>query len=169
MYQVHLDDAGRQELQRRTHEPGVMPRTRDRLEMIRLSDAGWSVPRIAKHFGLSERCVRIWVKAYLSGGFDALPDQTHVGQQSSLTPTLIEAVRSQITQGGRTWNAPQIAEWLAQNHSLHLSSPWLGRLLHRSGFSYQRTSRSLHHKQDPEQVAEKTAQLQALEKKGTPD
>ena len=51
MYRVRLDEAARQQLQRRAHTPGVMPRTRDRLEMVRLSDAGWSVPKIACHFG----------------------------------------------------------------------------------------------------------------------
>ncbi len=168
MYRVHLDDAGRQELHRRTHAPGVMPRTRDRLEMIRLCDAGWNAPRIAKHFGLSEKCVRFWVKAYLAHGFDALPDKPHVGQKPTLTPAMVEAVRAELSRGGRTWSAPQIAHWLAENHGLRLSAPRLGCLLRRSGFSYRRTSRSLHHKQDPEQdpeqVAEKAAQLQALEK-----
>jgi len=40
MIQVRLDEAARQELDRRAHESGVMPRTRDRLERVRLSDAG---------------------------------------------------------------------------------------------------------------------------------
>ena len=47
MYQVQLTDAQRDELERRAHDPRTQPRTRDRLEMVRLSDAGWSVPRIA--------------------------------------------------------------------------------------------------------------------------
>jgi len=168
MYRVHLDDAGRQELHRRAHEPGVMPRTRDRLEMVHLSDAGWSVPRIAKHFGLSEKCVRSWVKAYLAHGFDALPDKPHVGQKSALTPALVEAVRAEVGRGGRTWSAPQVADWLAESHGLRLSAPRLGHLLRRNGFSYQRTSRSLHHKQGPAQVAQKAADLRALEKGATP-
>ena len=38
--------------------------------------------------------------------------------------------------------------------------------LKRAKLSYQRTARSLKHKQHPEEVAERTAQLEELEQKG---
>ena len=44
----------------------------------------------------------------------------------------------------------------------------LGRLLKREKLSYKRTHRRLKHKQDPAQVAEKRAELDALEKGETP-
>ena len=53
--------------------------------MVRLSDAGWSVPRIAAHFGVHHQTVRYWIKAYLAGGFDALDDRPHTGQRSAIT------------------------------------------------------------------------------------
>ena len=37
MYRVRLTDAQQAELSRRAHAPGVRPRTRDRLEMVRCS------------------------------------------------------------------------------------------------------------------------------------
>ena len=58
MYTVTLTDEQRQELHRRTRQPGIVPSTRDRLEMVRLSDAGWSVPTIARHLGQHEQTVR---------------------------------------------------------------------------------------------------------------
>jgi len=166
MYRVKLTDTQREELKRRTHEPGVMPRTRDRLEMVRLSDAGWSIPKIAPHLGVSESCVRRWVKRYLEGGFDALPDRPHVGQPSSLTPEMIEAVRAEIGKGDRAWSAAQIAGWTHERFDIRLSADWLSRLLKRNRLSYQRTSRSLKHKQDPCAVEEKAAELALLEKGG---
>ena len=75
MYRVILTDAQRQQLNQRAHQPGIAPSTRDRLEMVRLSDAGWSVPRIALHLHQHEQTVRSWIKAFLSGGFDALSDK----------------------------------------------------------------------------------------------
>jgi hypothetical protein len=39
--------------------------------------------------------------------------------------------------------------------------------LARAGLSYQRTSRSLKHKQKPDEVAKRKDQLQELEKKGS--
>ena len=112
MYRVRLTDAQREELQRRAHEPGVMPRTRDRLEMVRLSDAGWTVPKIAAHLSIHEQRVRHYIKAFLAHGFDALPDRPHPGQHSALTPVMEEAIRKELRQHERTWTAAQLADWV---------------------------------------------------------
>jgi putative transposase len=169
LYRVHLTEAQRAELQRRTRAPKVMPRTRDRLEMVRLSDAGWSIPRIAVHLRLSEKRVRYWLKQFLTGGgFDALPDQPHVGQQSSLTPALVVALQQEVDQSQRTWTARQLADWLAAQHGLRLTPNHLARRLKKAKFSYKRTERGLQHKQDPEQVAERQADLETAEKGAKP-
>ena len=164
MYRVHLTEEQREELKRRSHDPHVKPRTRDRLEMVRLSDAGWSIPKIAVHLRFSEKRVRHWIKQYLVGGFDALPDQPHVGQQSRLTPALLAALRHESERRQRTWSAEQLADWLAEQQGVRLTPGHLGRLLKRAGWSYKRTERALKHKQDPEQVRERQADLETLEK-----
>lgn len=166
MYHVRLTAEQRQELQRRTREPGVKPRTRDRLEMVRLSDSGWSIPTIARHLGVNERRVRFWIKQFITGGFDSLPDQPHRGRQSLLTPELRQALRQELQKGERTWTAGQLAEWLAEQRGVRLSPDWLGELLRRERLSYKRTQRRVRHKQDPEQVAAKEAELEGLEKGG---
>src|SRR5262245_7023287 len=122
-----------------------MPRTRDRLEMVRLSAAGWSIPQIARHLQISEPRVRFWIKQYLVGGFAALPDQPHVGQSSRLTPPLLAAVQAELAKGERTWTAEQLAHWLGEQHGVRLSPDWLGRLLKRARVSYKRTYRSVKH------------------------
>ena len=167
MYRVRLTDAQREELRRRSHDPGVKPRTRDRLEMVRLSAAGWGVPRIAQQFGLCEATVRSWIKAFLTGGFDALPDQPHPGQPSSLTPAMEAAIREELRRDERTWTAPQLADWVAQQFGVRLSPDHVKRRLRRAEIRYKRTGRSLKHKQKPEQVAPKQAEMEALEKRGT--
>jgi len=168
LYRVHLTEAQRAELQRRTREPQVMPRTRDRLEMVRLSAAGWSTPTIASHLRLSEKRVRYWIKQFLTGGFDALPDQPHVGQQSRLTPALVTALPQEGAQSQRTWTAAQLADWLAAQHGLRLTPNHLARRLKKAGFSYKRTERGLVHKQAPAKVAERQADLETAEKGETP-
>jgi putative transposase len=166
LYRVSLSAEQRQELQRRTHEPGIKPRTRDRLEMVRLSDAGWSVPQIARHLGMSEKRVRHWIRTFLTSGFDALPDQPHRGRPSALTPTMRTALGQELAQEERTWTAAQLAEWVAEQWSVRMSVSHLRRFLRRWKLSYKRTGRSVKHKQNPEQVAAKEAELGALEKKG---
>ena len=166
MYRITLTDEQREELQRRTRQPGLAPSTRDRLEMVRLSDAGWSIPRIALHLGAHEQTVRSWIKAFLTGSFDALPNKPRGGKQSALTPAMLQALQVEIAPGQRTWDAGQLADWVAEHHGVRISASRLRIHLKRAKLSYKRTSRSLRHKQKPDEVAEKEAQLQALEKKG---
>ena len=168
MYRVTLTEEERHELKRRTHLVGIAPSTRDRLEMVRLSDAGWSVPKIARHLGQHEQTVRSWIKAYLAGGFDALLNKPRGGKQSALTPAIVGAVGQEIARGERTWTAGQIAEWVAQHHGVRLSADRIRIHLRRAKLSYKRTSRSLKHKQKPEEVATKRAGLETLQKGAMP-
>ena len=167
MYRITLDEAARQELQQRTRLPNLARRTRDRLEMVRLSDAGWSIPKIARHLHFHGQTVRTWIKVYLDKGFEALEDKPHQGQASAITQDMLAQVRQWMQEGQRTWNASQVAAQVTQQLGLRRSPQQWRRLLRREGLSYKRTRRDLHHKQKPEQVAQKRAQLQRLQKRGT--
>jgi putative transposase len=166
LYQIHLDNAGRLELIRRTRLPKLAARTRDRLEMVRLSDAGWSVPRIAAHLGAHHQTVRYWIKAFLTGGFDALDDRRHTGQRSAITEEILAAVRERIGQADRSWTAQQVADWVTQHYQITRSAKQWRKLLTRLRQSYKRTARSLHHKQKPDKVQAVAQEMSALEQKG---
>ena len=87
VYRVTLSEAQREELRGRIRDPKTKPRTRERLEMLRLSDAGMSIPKIAPLLRQSENRVRHWVKRFLEQQrFDALNDRPHKGRPSRLTP-----------------------------------------------------------------------------------
>ncbi len=167
MYRVSLTDAQRQELHRRAHEPAVMPRTRDRLEMVRLSDAGFSIPKIAVHLQIHEKRVRHYIKAFLDTGFDALPDRPHLGQKSALTPEMEEAIRKEMRREARTWTAAQVADWRAEQFGVRLTPDYLARRLKRARIAYKRTGRSLRHKQDAAEVTKKKAERESQQKRGT--
>ena len=109
-----FDEDARCELIRRTRRPRITPRTRDRLEMLRLSDAGWSIPRIAEHMHQHEQTVRRWVKVFLLDGFDALVDPPRPGKPSAITSDIVAEVRQWIEKGDRIWTAGQIAEEVAR-------------------------------------------------------
>ncbi len=168
MYHVKFDDEARQELIRRAHQAKITPRTRDRLEMLRLSDAGWSIPKIARHLNQHGQTVRHWIKVFLLDGFDALVDTPRPGKPSAITPEIRAQVRQWIEKGDRIWSAGQVAEEVARVYGIRRSVEQWRRLLRRERLGYKRTSRNLKHKQDPEQVAAKKAQLEALQKRGTP-
>jgi transposase len=168
MYRIQLDDQTRQELNRRAHQPGIAPSTRDRLEMLRLSDAGWSLPRIARHLPYHEQTVRRWIKGFLRGGFDALVDPPRPGKPSAITEEILAAVRTWIEKGERIWSAGQIAEEVARVYGIRRGAKHWRHLLRREKIAYKRTSRTLKHKQNKAQVAAKQTELEALQKRGSP-
>ena len=67
MLRTSLTDSQRTELQslRRTDLPAV---TRDRLEMVLMSAAGWSPPKIAEHLGRHPHTVRAALKGFAARG-----------------------------------------------------------------------------------------------------
>ncbi len=168
MDRIALTNEQRHELRQRTRQVGLPPSTRDRLEMVRLADAGWSVPKIARLLGQHEQTVRTWIKAFVDGGFDALANKPRGGKESALTPAMLSAVRAEVSRGERTWTAAQLADWVAEHHGVRLSTDRLRVHLRRANISWQRTSRTLKHKQDPAEVAERQAVLDDLEKKARP-
>ena len=166
MYRIVLTAEQRHALARRTRQAGIAPSTRDRLEMVRLADAGWSVPRIARHLSIHEQTVRLWIKAFIAGGFDALTNKPRGGDTSDVTPAMLAAARAEIAKGTRSWRASQVADWIAEHYGVRISPGRMRVHLKRAKLSFQRTARSLHHKQKPEEVAERKAQLAELEKRG---
>ena len=82
---------------------------------------------------------------------------------------MLEAARTEVSKGTQVWSAKEIADWIALHHGVRISPGRMRVHLKRANFSYQRTSRSLKHKQKPDEVAERKQQLEELEKKGMPD
>jgi transposase len=134
--------------------------------MVRLADQGMTIPAIARLFALGEPRVRHWIKRFLDGGFEALPDQPHLGQHSALTPEILQALDAQIARSQQTWTAAQAADWVAEQFGVQRTPAHVRRFLRRSRLSYKRTHRSLKHKQDPAAAQAAKQTLAELEKRG---
>src|SRR3981081_675163 len=148
MLRIHLSPAQRDELRARTRQPGLAPRTRDRLEMLRLADAGWRVPRIARHLGYHEQTTRKYLNAFLADAFAGLRDRPRPGRPARVTAAHLAALERLLDDTERTWTVPQLVEWLDATHQVRVHPDHLRRLLHRRRFRWKRTRRSLHHKQE---------------------
>lgn len=167
MIRVELNAEQREELRKRSHERDIHPRTRDRLEMVRLSDAGWSIQRIARHLGCHEQTVRKYIKRFVAGGFDRLPSKPHPGPRAKVTEEMLSALEHLIDESDRTWTTPQLALWLSEQFQVEVHPDHLARLLHRRRFRWKRTKRSVAHKRkDPDLQAAKEAELEAIKKSG---
>lgn len=162
MLRIHLTDAQRSELQalRRSDLPAV---ARDRLEMVFLSDAGWSPPRIADHLGRHPHTVRAALKGFGDRGTKAFypdapgPDPDHA-RRATVTGTLAELLGQD-----RAWTSRQLADALGPDIGIGHRQTLRYLALLKAG--YRRTAQTVGHKQNPEKVRRARQVLDAVKKK----
>lgn len=165
MYRLRLTDVQRAELRQRSREPGLTPRTRERLEMLALADAGWNVPRIARHLAVHQQTVRKYVKAFLVGGFDRLTDRPRPGRPRRLTEAHLAALDHLLDTTERTWTVPHLVGWLEREQRIQVHPDYLRVVLKRRRFRWKRTKRSVGHKGDPDRRAAATVDLARLRRR----
>jgi putative transposase len=123
-------------------------KVRDRIEMVTLSDAGWSPPRIAEHLGYCGQTVRDRLRDFLARGTDALyPRRTGPAPDVASRDRVAAALRQSLAED-RTWTSRQLAEALA-GRGIPLGARQVRRHLKRMRAGYRRTASTLKHKQDP--------------------
>jgi putative transposase len=146
MIRTQLDDATRDELQALRRKP-LTPKVRDRIEMVLLSDAGWSAPRIAQHLGYCGQTVRDLLRAFLARSLDALyPFRSGPAPDLAHRDRLAEALTRLLAEE-RTWTSRQLSQALAAR-GIALGARQVRRHLKRMKASYRRTASTLKHKQD---------------------
>jgi transposase len=163
MIHTHLDDTTRDELQslRRSDLPA---RVRDRLEMVLLSHAGWSPPRIAAHLGCCAPTVRSLLKGFLARGAAALfPRRTGPPPDADRRREVTDALTDLLGRE-RTWTSRQLAAALA-DRGIGLGPRQVRRYLGALRAGWRRTADSVRHKQDPAEVARAKKVLGNLKKK----
>jgi transposase len=163
MIRIRLDDPSRAELHdlRRTDLPAA---TRTRLEIVQLSDAGWSPPRIAAHLGVHPHTARSALKGFAARGAAALyPDRPGPEPDHARRADVTGRLRDLLGQE-RTWTSPQLAAALREQ-GLALSARQALRYLRLLDAGYRRTAQTVGHKQDPVKVGRAGRVLASLKKK----
>ena len=101
---VTLTEEQLAELNERARSRALAPQERERLEMVRLSHLGLTVPRIAAHLGRHPQTVRR-VVGFQAGGFASLPDRPRSGRPAVLTGPVLAALERRLdadAAAGRT-------------------------------------------------------------------
>jgi putative transposase len=163
MIRIHPDNATRTRLNslRRTDLPA---KARDRVEMVALSDAGWSAPRIADHLGYCAHTVRGILKDFSGRGTEALfPSRTGPAPDTARRERVADALRRLLAED-RTWTSRQLSEAL---HGLGfaIGPRQVRRYLALLAAGYRRTATTVGHKQDPDKVMRAERVLEGLKKK----
>jgi transposase len=137
-----------------------------RLEAVRLSHQGWTVPRIARHLAVHEYTVRKALKRFQEGRFAALADRPRSGRPPAVTAADLDALVTHLDTAaaqGETWTLARLARWLAQERTVAISAGRLGVLLQRRRVRWKRTKRTVGHKADPGLQDKARAHLEALQ------
>jgi len=152
LLRISLSPEQEAELRRQLHRRDLAPHTRMRLECLRLSDKGLSVPQVAELLEIHQATVREALHRFGAGGLDALPDAPRIGRPPRASRADLDALEEMLdaaAAAGQTWTLPAIAGWLERTRGVALSSSWLSVLLHRDGFRWKRTRDALWHKANP--------------------
>jgi transposase len=163
MIRLKLTPDQRAALHEMRRDRTLKPAERDRVEMALLSDAGWTVPRIAAHLGYCDQTVRRIFAQFDRTGPAELRHRAPGPAPDASRRERVEAALRRLLEQPRTWTAGQLAAAL-EAEGLALSTRQVRRYLTGPGLRarWRRTKRTLAHKADPERVAAAAAQLETL-------
>jgi transposase len=162
MIRITLTEAQRTQLQalRRT---GLAAVVRDRLEMVLLSAAGWSPPRIGQHLNRHPHTVRAALKRFAADGIPALSPDTPGPAPDHALRTKVTGQLSTLLAQERTWTSRQLADALGPDIAIGHRQTRRYLALLKAG--YRRTAQTVGHKQDRPKVERAQRVLDGLKKK----
>ena len=137
----------------------LVPRVRERLEMVNAAMLGHDLPTIARWSDRSEATVCHWLSRFLSGGIAALADAPRSGRPAKADATDQALLEQTVLTPPRdlglpfdTWTSAQLSAYLAEQIRVRIAPGWLRVLGSRSRFVCGRPKHALEHLQDSDDV-----------------
>ncbi len=170
---IQITDDHRRAVETLLRRPGLPPRQRERLEMVKAVGLGQQMEEIARWTGRSARTVRHWLQRFAQGGPTALLDAPRAGRPVQADAAYLDALDAALATTPAAlglpydvWTSARLTAYLAARTGVQLAPSWLRTLLKRRDYVHGRPKHTLKHLQDPTATAASAAQLAALEKKG---
>jgi len=167
MIRLKLTEDARAAVQARRRDRNLAPAERDRVEMVLLSDAGWSPPRIGQHLGCCAATVRTALQRFRASGTAGLRRGRPGPPKDEARRTQVTAALDRLLDQDRTWTAAQLAAALGEE-GIALSTRQTRKYLVGMGARWRRVQRTLRHQQDPAAVERAERVLASLKKKRPP-
>jgi transposase len=151
----------------------LTPRLRERLEMVKAAYHGDDVRAIVRWSGRTDETVRRWLRAFGAEGVDALADAPRTGRPCRADAAYLSALEAAVETAPRSlelsfdvWTSARLSAYLAETTGTRIVPGWLRVLLSRRQFACGRSKHSVHHLQDPVELAACRIALQAAGEKG---
>jgi len=148
------------------HQGTKAASVRRRCEMILLSYEGLSPPQIARRVRLSDRTVRRTLDRYEAEGMAGLRDKARPGRPARVTAAYLEQLEHTIERPPRelglpfsNWTTANLAAYMAQQTGIKIKARQMENYLKAQGWRLRRPVRSIQHKQNQAQVAEKKSHV----------
>ncbi len=159
------------EVERLLGQETLNRRVRERLEMVKARALGQEVAQMARWCGRTVATVRYWLRRYEAAGVEGLrdaprsgrPRQADAGYRAALERAVSTPPR-ELGLGFDAWTSARLARYLAEQTGVQLSDGWVRALLGELDFVCGRPKHTLHHLQDPEEVAACEVTLAAVHK-----
>jgi transposase len=147
-------------------DPYLRPKVRLRAQVLRLSNRGSNMEKIASYTGRSAASIARDLDRFRERGFEGLADGKAPGNPPRITGEMREYMEQRLSEE-RTWNATQLAEVLREEFSVVVTPEAVRQHLHSMSYSWKRTRYVPNKAPDTDAEREAREELEAL-KRGRP-
>jgi len=151
----------------------LVPRVRERLEMVKAVALGYPLEAVARWSGRTERTVGRWLRLFAQGGLAALADAPRAGRPPRADAAYLEALeRAADTPPPLlgllfdAWTSDRLSAYLAETTGVRIAPGWIRALLARRRYRTGRPKHTLGHLQDATARTACEQELQAVGGKG---
>jgi len=160
---IRLTEEEDAQLREIEQDPYLKPKVRLRAQVLRLSNRGSNMEKIASYTGRSAASIARDFDRWTERGLEGLADGAAPGNQPRITREM-EAFMEEKLSEERTWNAMQLAEMLKEEFGLVVSQEAVRQHLRSMGYSWKRTRYVPNKAPDPEAEREAREELEALKR-----
>ncbi len=142
----------------------IQKKVRLRSQMLRLSQAGFSMADIARHTGQSYNIVRATFSRWQREGYAGLADHyEHHGRKAVITEEIEGFMAGKLSEE-RTWTCAQLAEVIAERYRVKVGPEGIRKRLGVLGYSWKKGRFVPEKRPGNEQLNEHKAALETLKR-----
>lgn len=161
---IRLTDEEDAQLREIEQDPYLKPKVRLRSQVLRLSNRGSNMRKIASYTGRSPASIARDFDRWSERGLEGLADGAAPGNPPRITTRMDAFMEEKLSEEERTWNATQLAGVLKEEFGLEVTSEAVRQHLLSMGFSWKRTRYVPNKAPDPEAEREAREELEALKR-----
>lgn len=143
--------------------PQLRAKVRQRAQVLRLSNQGWKVAKLAEYTGRSDTSIGRDFDRWERRGVAGLADSSAPGNSAIIGEAARAFLRERLAED-RTWNAPQLADAVAEQLKVRVDPETIRRHLHEMNYSWKRTRYVPGHTPDPQAEHAARAALETLKR-----